>query len=314
MIRNSDGYKRNKLGLSLRNEDFYKDTYINLKYFESTVKTGDLLLFRSYECLPNCQRFFTRDQYDHVCLIIKKGQEIELFESNSGDNCNILKWDKFKRNLYNLAFKKVVLRRLNMEEEDPIKFFSQQQRKKEKEEEAKKYLLPISEEEDPLKFFDKKDNEEKEADPLKFLNKDKEGENEEFLENLDLYNEEKMAKKIKSGDIPDIIVLKKKEESPQVKEKRLEKKLKTALRLSQRTMFVKRFNEKLLDRVKNTKNVAIAEDAIKKPDEVKKTGNMLLGEEEQIDPNKNAEVVKQTKEVDLKSFMENKPKKDDGGQ
>ena len=200
------------------------------------------------------------------------------------------------------------------EEEDPIKFFSQQQRKKEKEEEAKKYLLPISEEEDPLKFFDKKDNEEKEADPLKFLNKDKEGENEEFLENLDLYNEEKMAKKIKSGDIPDIIVLKKKEESPQVKEKRLEKKLKTALRLSQRAIFVKRFNEKLLDRVKNMKNVANAEDAIKKSDEVKKTGNMLLGEEEQIDPNKNAEVVKQTKEVDLKSFMENKPKKDDGGQ
>jgi hypothetical protein len=121
MIHNSDGYKRNKLGLSLRNEDFYKDTYINLKYFESTVKTGDLLLFRSYECLPNCQRFFTRDQYDHVCLIIKNGQEIQLFESNSGDNCNILKWDKFKRNLYNLAFKKVVLRRLNIEEEDPIK-------------------------------------------------------------------------------------------------------------------------------------------------------------------------------------------------
>ena len=127
MIRNSDGYKRNKLGLSLRNEDFYKDTYINLKYFESTVKTGDLLLFRSYECLPNCQRFFTRDQYDHVCLIIKNGQEIQLFESNSGDNCNILKWDKFKRNLYNLAFKKVVLRRLNMEEEDPIKLKENQE-------------------------------------------------------------------------------------------------------------------------------------------------------------------------------------------
>ena len=127
MIYNSDGYKKNKLGLSLRNENFYKDTYINLKYFESTVKTGDLLLFRSYECLPNCQRFFTRDQYDHVCLIIKNGQEISLFESNSGDNCNILKWDKFKRNLYNLAFKKVVLRRLNFEETDPIKLKENQE-------------------------------------------------------------------------------------------------------------------------------------------------------------------------------------------
>ena len=201
------------------------------------------------------------------------------------------------------------------EEVDHLQLFRQQQRKKEKEEESKKYLHQIDEEEDPLKFFDKKDNEEKELDPLKFLKKDKEGGNEELEENLDLYNEKKMAEAIRNEDIPDIIFLNKKEkETPQEKEKRLEKKLKTALRLSQKKAIVRRFNEKLLDRVKNVKNVANAENAIKKPNEAGKTGNMLLGEDEQIDPHKNAEAVKQTKEVDLKSFMENNLKKDDGGQ
>jgi hypothetical protein len=39
-----------------------------------------------------------------------------------------------------------------------------------------------------------------------------------------------------------------------------------------------------------------------------------MGEDEQIDPNKNTDTLNQTKEVDLKNFMENNPKKDDGGQ
>ena len=222
------------------------------------------------------------------------------------------------RNQLNLVIENMGLKQEEevTEEEDPLKFFSQQQRKKEKEEEAKKYLHQIDEEDDPLKFFDKKDNEEHELDPLKFLKKNKdEEENEELVENVDSYNEEKMAEAIRNEDIPDIVVLnKKKEETPQEKEKRLEKRLKTALRLSQKMNIVRRFNEKLLNRVKNVKNVANAEDAIKKEKEAGKAGNMLLGEDEQIDPNKNAEAVKQTKEVDLKSFMENNPKKDDGGQ
>ena len=44
MINNSEGFKKNKLGLSLRNNIFYKNIYITPLDFESTAKTGDILL------------------------------------------------------------------------------------------------------------------------------------------------------------------------------------------------------------------------------------------------------------------------------
>ena len=114
-----DGYKINRLGLSLRTKTFYKDTYISVKDFELMAKTGDLLLFRTIDCISDCQRFLTRDQYDHTAIIIRKNGIIELFESTSTDKCNLLEWSKFKYRLYNLVFRKIVLRRLNIEEEDP---------------------------------------------------------------------------------------------------------------------------------------------------------------------------------------------------
>ena len=118
-IYHYDGYKINRLGLSLRTKTFYKDTYISVKDFELMAKTGDLLLFRTIDCISDCQRFLTRDQYDHTAIIIRKNGIIELFESTSTDKCNLLEWSKFKYRLYNLVFRKIVLRRLNIEEEDP---------------------------------------------------------------------------------------------------------------------------------------------------------------------------------------------------
>ena len=49
----------------------------------------------------------------------------------------------------------------------------------------------------------------------------------------------------------------------------MKKKLKTALRLSQIVGIVKRLNDKLLNWVKNTKNVPNTEDDIKKSSESK---------------------------------------------
>ena len=117
-INTSEGYKMNKIGLSFRTKSFYKDTYITTSIFESLAKTGDLVLFRTLDCLSDCQRFFTRDQYDHIALIIKINRTIELLETTSNENCNLLEWNSFKYRLFNLVFKKVVLRRLNIEEEN----------------------------------------------------------------------------------------------------------------------------------------------------------------------------------------------------
>ena len=198
------------------------------------------------------------------------------------------------------------------EEEDPLKFFSQQQRKKEKEEEAQKYLHKIDEEEDPLKFFENKAEEEKEQDPLKFI-KEENPDNPDtpkVLGNLALHDEKKLEEALKNNDIPEEIVINKKKEeniSQNEKQKKMERRLNTAMRFSQRKSAAIKLNNKLLERIKNTKNTPMAEDSLKKADENSKTDS-LLGADSQVDPTKNNQPIKQAKEVDLKSFMEKKPK------
>ena len=236
---------------------------------------------------------------------------------------NNRKKDKNKRARLSLQNRDLVRNQLNLvidnmgmkarekevtEEEDPLKFFSQQQRKKEKEEEAKKYLHPIAEEEDPLKFFEKKDDDETEQDPLKFLKKNENPDDPKVLGNLAKHDEEKLAEALKKNDIPEEIVIKKenKERSnSEDKEKKLQKRLNTALRFTQRVNMVKRINDKLLGRVKNAKNAKEVVDTLKK-DEPAIGGDTLLSSEEQIDPASNSQTTKQRKDVDLSKFMEKK--------
>ena len=120
-IYNSEGYKINKMGLCLRNNYFYKDTYMTINEFESVAKTGDMLLFITMDCLSDLQKCFTRDQYDHIALIVINYGELEILEATVNEKCNLLKWRRFKYFLFNLMFKKIALRRLNIEEKDPKK-------------------------------------------------------------------------------------------------------------------------------------------------------------------------------------------------
>ena len=120
-IYNSEGYKINKMGLCLRNKNFYRDRYITTSQFESIAKTGDMLLFITMDCISDVQKFFTRDQYDHIALVIINDGDLEILEATANEKCNLLKWKRFKTYLYNLIFKKIVLRRLNIEEKDPKK-------------------------------------------------------------------------------------------------------------------------------------------------------------------------------------------------
>ena len=197
------------------------------------------------------------------------------------------------------------------EEEDPLKFFSQQQRKKEKEEEAKKYLQKIDEEDDPLKFFENKTEEAKEQDPLKYLKEENVNnpDDPKVLGNLALHDEKKLEEALKNNDIPEEIIIKK-ENSESInaseKQKKMEKRLYTAMRFSQRKIAAIKFNARLLGRIKN-KNVANIEGSLKAENENSKA-DTILGAESQVDPTKNKQPIKQTKEVDLKNFMEKKPK------
>ena len=189
------------------------------------------------------------------------------------------------------------------EEEDPLKFFNQQERKK-------KYLLPISEEEDPLKFFDQQNKTEEAQDPLKFLKNEQVGQGENIL-NLEKHDEEKLAEAIKNNELPEEVVVKKKEREDKepheekAKAQKLVKRMKTAQRLSLKGFYKERDIDEVLKRVQNSKNTGNAQDAIDNMKEKAAAGNTLLGSEEQVDPAKNPQATT-TKQVDLKNFMQKK--------
>ena len=209
------------------------------------------------------------------------------------------------------------------EEEDPLKYFSQQQRKKEKEEEAKRYLKPILEEEDPLKYFEKNNNEQlaEDEDPEKFVKK-KEEKASDYLPKImgkmisEEYDEKYLINKINNNELPEELNIGKTKSdanklSLEERKKKMEKRAKTSLRLSQRQGYKVTAKDKLMERLQNFKNTnnpakANATDNIKN-NENKKSGNTLLSAEEQVNMNK--EPVKERKDVDLSNFMKKNDEK-----
>ena len=219
----------------------------------------------------------------------------------------------------NMGLDKVEEEKELTDEVDHLKIFSEQQRKKEKEEEAKKYLKPIIEEEDPLKYFERnKAKEAEDEDPLNFIKEKEELMSYSLPKMLGIINdlnEDDLANKIKNRDIPEEINIEKKPEkekySMEERKKKLEKRYKTSLRLSQRKGFETRAKDKLMQRLQNFKNSINAGDTIKKENnnESKNNGNTLLSAEEQVSNKTNTNKVPIKKEVDLSLFM--KKNKDD---
>ena len=231
--------------------------------------------------------------------------------------------DKQKRQRLSLQNQNLVRNQLNLvienikkeeeaevtKEEDPLKYFSQQLRKKEKEKERLKYLKTIKEEDDPLKYFENNENTEKEElDPLKFVKENEalsDNDEPKVLGNLALHDEEKLTEAIKNNDIPEEIIINKKEEKENAveeKQKKMHKRMKTALKLSSEGGLSKRLNDKLLQRLKNAINTVNDGEASKITESKKDTGNTLLGAEAQVNPD-SAQGAKQTKQIDLSAFM-----------
>lgn len=117
-INNSEGFKQNKIGLTLRNNSFYNEIYITVSEFETMAKTGDILLFQTMDKYASLQRAYTCDNYDHVGIILKENNGIKIFESTSIGKCSPLSWNHFKILFFNLVYKKIALRKLNYENKD----------------------------------------------------------------------------------------------------------------------------------------------------------------------------------------------------
>ena len=231
-----------------------------------------------------------------------------------------LKNNKLDEMAENMGLDKVEEEKEITDEIDHLKIFSEEQRKKEKEEEAKKYLKPIIEEEDPLKYFEKnKAKEAEDEDPINFIKEKEELMSYSLPKMLGIINElneEALAEKINKRDIPQEINIEKKPEkekySMEERKKKLEKRYKTSLRLTQRKGFETRAKDKLMQRLQNYKNSINAGDTIKKTEknnEGKNNGNTLLSAEEQVSNKTNTNTVPIKKEVDLSLFM--KKNKDD---
>ena len=231
-----------------------------------------------------------------------------------------LKNNKLDEMAENMGLDKVEEEKEVTDEIDHLKIFSEEQRKKEKEEEAKKYLKPIIEEEDPLKYFEKnKAKEAEDEDPINFIKEKEELMSYSLPKMLGIINElneEALAEKINKRDIPQEINIEKKPEkekySMEERKKKLEKRYKTSLRLTQRKGFETRAKDKLMQRLQNYKNSINAGDTIKKAEknnEGKNSGNTLLSAEEQVSNKTNTNTVPIKKEVDLSLFM--KKNKDD---
>ncbi len=121
IILNSDGHKNNLMGITLVYRNFFKLNVISNKEFESKAKTGDLLLFKTDLCSSSFQRFFTRDKYDHIALIIKNDKYIQIYDATNSNKCNLMYWDIFKHNSFNLCYKSIVYRRLIIEKDNQFK-------------------------------------------------------------------------------------------------------------------------------------------------------------------------------------------------
>ncbi len=55
------------------------------RQFTDRVKTGDLLIFRGFECPAKCQRCFTGSHYDHLALLVRRNDQVFVYESTSKD-------------------------------------------------------------------------------------------------------------------------------------------------------------------------------------------------------------------------------------
>jgi hypothetical protein len=69
------------------------------------------------------QRLYTCDSYDHVGIVYKENNKIQIFESTSMGKCTPLSWNYFKILFFNLVYHKIAFRQLFYENENQDKVY-----------------------------------------------------------------------------------------------------------------------------------------------------------------------------------------------
>jgi hypothetical protein len=116
-IKNSRGYIKNLFEISLR-KDFYTQYFMKVGEFEYYARTGDILLFRGFECSAKIQRFYTKSVYDHVAILFRKDGILNVYEATAKDGCKSRPWKDFIKYLWFLLYDKMVYRKLMINIDD----------------------------------------------------------------------------------------------------------------------------------------------------------------------------------------------------
>ena len=123
IILSSNGYKENIINASL-NKYFCKDYFISSFDFYKSAKTCDIILFRSYAYCSKCQRCITKGHYDHIGLLIKKYNDLFVYESTGKDGVVLRRWYEFIYYYWFLLCDKMSFRKLIVSDEAKKKFIA----------------------------------------------------------------------------------------------------------------------------------------------------------------------------------------------
>ena len=110
----SNGYKSNIFGINLRN-NFCKEYFINHKKFVSVGNTGDILLFKGHSTESQLQRLITSDDYDHVGILIRNKDGLNVYESTGSDGVKLRPWHEFITYYWYLLYDVMAFRKLKVD-------------------------------------------------------------------------------------------------------------------------------------------------------------------------------------------------------
>ena len=124
----SNGYRNNIFSINLR-KNFCKEYFINYKEFTSKANTGDILLFRGYAKESNIQRAITCADYDHVAILFRKDDVLQVYESTGKDGVKLRPWQEFITYLWYLLYEKMAFRALKISIEAMQKYIYDEKEK-----------------------------------------------------------------------------------------------------------------------------------------------------------------------------------------
>ena len=120
----SEGYKNNKFGINFYKNYFTKSATSVLNFVRE-VNTGDILLFKNHAKKTSCQRKITKSEFNHISLIIKRDNNLLLYDCIEDDGIRLLKFIDCLKLEFNLSSEKIVYRKLNISIEDMINYIQE---------------------------------------------------------------------------------------------------------------------------------------------------------------------------------------------